>query len=99
MADADEQRIVEHCTQAVERRTDGWLAEKQLLRHPGDIALEHQVSNTTIRLMSALRSSLRFIHCPRSPDCWYMSLIGVYQTIGGLFDNFTAPSGFAIPAP
>jgi len=42
MAYAYEQRIIEHRTQAVECRTDGRLTEKQLLRHPSDIALEHQ---------------------------------------------------------
>ncbi|MNP72791.1 hypothetical protein D3C76_1694090 [compost metagenome] len=42
MADTYEQRIVEHGTQAVERRTDGRLTEEQLLSHLGDVAFQHQ---------------------------------------------------------
>ncbi|MNL10596.1 hypothetical protein D3C87_1314000 [compost metagenome] len=42
MTDANEQRVIEHRTQAIERRADGRLTEKQLLRHLGDIALKHQ---------------------------------------------------------
>ena len=42
MAHTNKQRVVEQGTQAVEGRADGRLAEKQLLRHPRHIALEHQ---------------------------------------------------------
>ncbi|MNT73337.1 hypothetical protein D3C72_2120330 [compost metagenome] len=42
MPDPNEQGVIEHRPQTVERRADGRLTEKQLFRHPSHVTLKHQ---------------------------------------------------------
>ncbi|MOA55471.1 hypothetical protein D3C78_1792680 [compost metagenome] len=42
VADANEQRVVEHLAQTIEGRADGRLAQEQFFRHPCHVTLKHQ---------------------------------------------------------